>query len=207
VIRRLTGLAFRMLLGLLPRGFRERHAREMEALFEQEIDERRTWWSRAAFVVAASWDVLRAAADERVRGWDGRDARSEGRQRGEREGDVMGYLTQDLKYAVRQIGHRPAFAAVLVVTLALGIGANTAVFSVVDGVLPRPLPYPAPDRLAVLWTQFPGMNLMEFQSSWPEYEDYRAEGRAFEEIALWNRTQATITGGDSPERLQISNAT
>jgi hypothetical protein len=74
----------------------------------------------------------------------------------------MDELVQDLKYGARQLTRRPGFAAVLVLTLALGIGANTAVFSVVHGVLLRPLPFPEPDRLVVVWTQFPTMDLQEF---------------------------------------------
>ena len=117
-------------------------------------------------------------------------------------------LVQDLKYSARQLLRRPGFALVLVLTLALGIGANTAVFSVVDGVLLRPLPYPQPDRLAVVWTQFPTMNLMEFPASWPEYEDYAAQNHSFERLSLWQRAQRTITGGgESPERLNIAAAT
>lgn len=112
-------------------------------------------------------------------------------------------LGQDLKYTLRQLVRRPGFAVVLVVTLALGIGANTAVFSVVDGVLLRPLPYPQPDRLAMVWTQFPSMDLMEFPASWPEYEDYRSQSRSWEELGLWGRTQRTITGSDNPERLDV----
>ena len=89
----------------------------------------------------------------------------------------------------------------LIVTLALGVGANTAVFSVVDGVLLRPLPYPHPDRLMAVWTQFPSMNLMEFPASWPEFRDYRAASTSFQDLGGWARRQRTITGGDAPERL------
>jgi hypothetical protein len=112
-------------------------------------------------------------------------------------------FVQDLKYTLRQLARRPGFAVVLVVTLALGIGANTAVFSVVDGVLLRPLPYPESDRLTVVWTQFPTMDLMEFPASWPEYDDYRTQSRSWEELGLWGRTQRTLTGGDNPERLDV----
>ncbi len=111
---------------------------------------------------------------------------------------------QDLRYAGRQLVRRPGLTAVLVLTLALGIGATTAVFSVVDGVLLRPLPYPHPDRLTVLWTQFPSMDLMEFPSSWPEYEDYRNASRSFDELGLWGVTERTMTGQDEPELLSVA---
>lgn len=110
---------------------------------------------------------------------------------------------QDTRYALRQIVRRPGFTVVLVLTLALGIGANTAVFSVVNGVVLRPLPYPEPDRLTVVWSQFPTMELMEFPSSWAEFQDYRSATRSFDELGIWGRTQRTLTGGESPERLDV----
>jgi putative ABC transport system permease protein len=113
-------------------------------------------------------------------------------------------IIQDLRYAARQLVLHPGFTAILVLTLALGIGANTAVFSVVDGVVLRPLPYPQPDRLTVAWTQFPSMDLMEFPASWPEYQDYRKQSRSFDEMGLWGRTQRTLTGDDDPERLDVA---
>ncbi len=116
---------------------------------------------------------------------------------------MMDGWMQDIRYALRQIVRRPGFTVVLVLTLALGIGANTAVFSVVNGVVLRPLPYPEPDRLAVVWSQFPTMQLMEFPSSWPEFEDYRNATSSFEELGIWGRTQRTLTGGESPERLDV----
>ncbi len=116
---------------------------------------------------------------------------------------MMDGWMQDTRYALRQIARRPGFTAVLVLTLALGIGANTAVFSVVNGVVLRPLPYPEPDRLTVVWSQFPTMELMEFPSSWAEFEDYRNATSSFEELGIWGRTQRTLTGGESPERLDV----
>ena len=109
-----------------------------------------------------------------------------------------------MRYTLRQWARKPAFTGILVLTLALGIGANTAVFSVVQGVLLQPLPYPQPERLTVAWSQFPTMDLMEFPSSWPEFDDYRREASSFQELGLWGRTQSTLTGDDNPERLDIA---
>lgn len=119
----------------------------------------------------------------------------------------MDELIQDLSYSVRQLARKPGFAAVLVLTLALGVGANTAVFSVVHGVLLRPLPYPEADRLVVVWTQFPTMELNEFPASWPEYSEFREQNRAFEEVGAWIGGERTITGGDAPERLAVTSFT
>jgi len=116
----------------------------------------------------------------------------------------MDEIIRDLRYALRQMVQRPGFSAILITTLALGIGANTAVFSVVNGVVLRPLPYPEPERLTAVWSQFPTMELLEFPSSWPEFVDYRDASRSFESMGTWGRTQRTITGGESPERLDVA---
>src|SRR5690606_2240508 len=128
-------------------------------------------------------------------------------RRNGRGGDPMDEIVQDLRYALRQTLRRPGFAAVLVVTLAVGIGANTAVFSVVNGVVLRPLPYPDSERLTVVWSQFPTLDLLEFPSSWPEYDDFRQAQRSFASMAAWGRTERTITGGDAPERLRLAYVT
>jgi putative ABC transport system permease protein len=117
---------------------------------------------------------------------------------------MMDRWLQDARYALRQMTRRPGFTVVMVLTLALGIGANTAVFSVVNGVVLQPLPYPEADRLTAVWSQFPSMELMEFPSSWPEYDDYRAASSSYEELGIWGRTQRTLTGGESPERLDVA---
>ncbi|MBW3536103.1 MAG: ABC transporter permease, partial [Gemmatimonadetes bacterium] len=114
----------------------------------------------------------------------------------------MDQLAQDVRYAVRQLARHPGFAAVLALTLALAIGANTAVFSVVHGVLLRPLPYPDQDRLMMVWTQFPSMELLEFPASGPEYFEYRDQNRSFEHLAAYNPGAHTLTGDQDPERVQ-----
>jgi putative ABC transport system permease protein len=119
----------------------------------------------------------------------------------------MDELFQDVRYGFRQLIRRPGFSAVLVLTLALGIGANTAVFSVVNGVLLDALPYPDAEELAVLWTQFPTMQLNEFPASEPEYTEFRDQNRSFEYVAGYLTGARTLTGGDTPERLQATIST
>ncbi|HXI89007.1 MAG TPA: ABC transporter permease, partial [Blastocatellia bacterium] len=80
-------------------------------------------------------------------------------------------LLQDLRYGLRMLLHKPGFAAVAVITLALGIGANTAIFSVVNAVLLRPLPYREPGKLVRIYTEFPTMSLKKFWMSPPEFLD------------------------------------
>ena len=108
-------------------------------------------------------------------------------------------LMQDLRYAVRALRRSPGFTLIAVVTLALGIGANTAIFSVVNGVLLRPLPYTSPDRLVRLYTSFG--DTKRYSMSQPEFMDYKGLGQVFENAAAFTGTTLTLTGDGEPERL------
>src|SRR5216117_325802 len=91
----------------------------------------------------------------------------------------------DLKFAFRQLLKNPGFTAVAVLTLALGIGANTALFSVVNGVLLRPLPFHEHDRLVTLWESSPAQGVDQQSVSPPNFADWQAQSSAFEEMAFW----------------------
>ena len=93
----------------------------------------------------------------------------------------MNALLNDVRYAARLLLKSPAFSAVAVLVLALGIGANTAIFSVVNGVVLRPLPYPEPERLMFITSQFDGM-FDQFWVSAPEFIEFRERNRAFESV-------------------------
>ena len=90
----------------------------------------------------------------------------------------------DLKFAFRQLVKNPGFTAVAVVTLALGIGANTAIFSVINAVLLKPLPYPAPNQLVTLWERSPERGIEQERVSGPNYLDWRAQNTVFSEMAV-----------------------
>jgi putative ABC transport system permease protein len=112
----------------------------------------------------------------------------------------MSGLFQDLRYAVRQLRKSPEFTAVAVVTLALGIGANTAIFSVVNAVLIRDLPYKNEQRLALLWnTEVHGDN--RDQLSFTDIDDYRSQNQVFENIVPFGNWTATFAGAGDPERI------
>ena len=100
----------------------------------------------------------------------------------------------DLKFAFRQLVKNPGFTAVAVLTLALGIGANTAIFSVVDAVLLRPLPFPDPERLVMVWNQLPGQGLRQLPLSVPEFLDYQRGQQVFTGLAVFRQTDEDFAG-------------
>ena len=108
-------------------------------------------------------------------------------------------IWQDGRYAVRSYAKAPSFTLALVATIALGIGASTAIFSMVNGIILRPLPYPEPDRLVVATETNGHGNGMSV--SWPNFLDWRARARAFESLAASRRDLFTLTGTDRAERL------
>ncbi|MEM7587769.1 MAG: ABC transporter permease [Acidobacteriota bacterium] len=110
-------------------------------------------------------------------------------------------LAKDLRLGLRMMGRKPAFTALAVATLALGIGANTAIFSVVHSVLLRPLPYHDADRLVQVWNKYPLMNLPQATVSIPDYLDRRAGVDAFEESALYNFRSLNMASDGPPERI------
>ena len=112
----------------------------------------------------------------------------------------METLVQDIRYALRNLVKSPGFAAVTVLTLALGIGANTAIFSVVNGVALRPLPYPEPDRLMFITSQFPALGFDQFWISAPEFLEFRDHNQAFENVGGY-RAGASNLGTEQPSRV------
>ena len=115
----------------------------------------------------------------------------------------MHALLQDLRYALRMLRRSPVSTFIIIASLAIGIGANTAIFSVVNGVLLKPLPYPNPDRLAVLWLRSPGINIPEDWPSPGQYIDVRTENRSFQEMSISQGRSATLLGREQPERVEL----
>jgi putative ABC transport system permease protein len=113
----------------------------------------------------------------------------------------MGTLLQDLKYGLRQLARNPGFTAVAVLTLALGIGANTAIFSVVNAVLLNPLPYPQPDRLIAVYSRT--QRFQESSISYPNFLDWVRENRSFSALAAYRQDNFTLTGTGEPDRVSV----
>ncbi|HKU74410.1 MAG TPA: ABC transporter permease, partial [Pyrinomonadaceae bacterium] len=119
----------------------------------------------------------------------------------------MNTLFQDLRYGVRILLKQPGFTLVAVVTLALGIGANTAIFSLVNSILLRPLPFREPDRVVRLIQASPKLGLDTWGVSQADFAAYRDQNRSFETIALFNSSAINLTGEGEPERLPMTSVT
>src|SRR3989442_3917329 len=116
----------------------------------------------------------------------------------------MDAILQDLRYGLRMLLKNPGFAAVAVLALALGIGANTAIFSVVNAVLLRPLPFPDPGRLTMVVSVNPAKGFPRFPVSPPDFIDWRAPSRVFEAMAAADGAPYNLSEGSEPERLSGS---
>lgn len=119
----------------------------------------------------------------------------------------MAYWPHRLREIIRRLSRNPGFAAVAILTIALGIGANTAIFSVINGVLLKPLPYPKPDELVGMWHTAPGVNIPELNQSPSNYFTYRDQNRTLVDMGLYNNRSASVTGLAQPEQVQTIEVT
>ena len=196
--------AFRLLLRLYPRSFRNRFELEMVEFFRARRNEQRhrrggrgtvRLWAHlvADVVTSAPREYLRAATTEPST--HGLPFSSSDYPP---ETQPMDTLRQDIRYALRTLARHPAFTTVAALTLALGIGANTAIFSVVDAVLLQPLPWPDSDRLVSVF----GLRGDErIGVSYLDYADLRRETKTFAELGITRGQSVNLTGTDAPDRI------
>lgn len=163
---------------------------------------------RAQELIDAGWDPMSAREEARRVFGDMKSVNDEcvevtrSRDRAIKRAHRLDAFQRDLKYAARSLLRSPGFAAVAIVTLALGIGANSAIFSIVNTVLLRPLPYPDADRLVrvhELNRRGRPMNV-----PWANFVDWREQARAFDALGAFNTTVTTVLGGDRPARARVS---
>jgi putative ABC transport system permease protein len=173
---------YRALLRLYPFGYRQEYGEELLATFAARARERGGPLAPARNGLAAFGDVVPNAILVHA--------------------DL---LRQDLRHAVRSLARTPGFALTVVLVVALGVGANTAAFSLADFVLFRPLPFHEPDRLVKLWQATPGYG--RFELSPANYRDWRTAARSFQGVAAYANRQANLVGAAEPERLEIARAT
>jgi putative ABC transport system permease protein len=154
-----------------------------------------TDWTRLARDVRrADWPHVRPRVDRLVNALEDRPTAMRGGAM------VTAHLVRDVRYAIRQLFRAPGFTTVALLTLALGIGATTAVFSVVDGVLLRPLPYPEPDALVRVHEVLPQIGL--FSVAPANFFDWRSQNAVFDRLAAYTTASETLVGPDGPERIQ-----
>ena len=116
-------------------------------------------------------------------------------------------MRQDLVYALRSLRKSPGYAAVTILTLALGIGANTAIFSVVNGVILKPLPYPAPERLVFITSQFPSLGFDQFWVSAPEFIEFAESNRSVQQVGAYRAGAVNLGTPDQPRRVNSAVVT
>src|SRR5262245_15605633 len=163
---------------------------EMQAYLQQDID--------ARIARGMSTDEARRNA---LVDFGGREQTKE-RVRDVRTGVWLDVAVADFRYAMRMLRRNRGFTLIAVLTLALGIGANTAIFSIVNSVLIRPLPYKDPDSLVWVWGRFSRGNTASVSP--PDFRDYRAQAQLFDAFACFTAVNLTITGNGEPERLNGS---
>jgi predicted permease len=119
----------------------------------------------------------------------------------------MENFSSQLRQVLRRFRRAPAFTAIAVITIAAGVGANTAVFSILDGVLLKPLPYPHAEQLVGVWHTAPALNIPELNMAPSNYFIYREQGRDFQEIGLYNGDSVSVTGDGPPEQIHATDMT
>jgi putative ABC transport system permease protein len=192
---RVSRLAYRLLLLAFPAGIRREFGEDMAAMFANQIDETRA--RRAS--VARLW--LLALADALFHGAGERfGARKPPRWRWR---SYMRALYQDVRYACRMCARQPGMTMVVVLTLALGIGANAALFSAVNAILLRRLPYTDPDRLVMLWEKRPAEGVLDNVVAPADFVDWTTLATTFDGMAALMSVSADLTGAGEPERLRV----
>ena len=191
---------FRVLLAAYPREFRRAYSADMELLFAERYADARRDGVSPGFLFRTFVSLLTAGAAER---W-ARIRAVRRRPLSLRRIRMTG-IAQDAAYALRLVRRQPSFALFVILTLALGIGATTAVFSVVDGVVLRPLPYAQSEHLVRVYGRFDpesGFDFPQFSLSNPEFLDYKKHAHALEDVAAFAPRTVTVGGpGAEPERV------
>jgi putative ABC transport system permease protein len=168
--------AYRLLLRAYPASFRAEYGEEMAAIFHQRLRDADGPFGRLLLWASVAGEALMTALAVH---WD--------------------ILRQDLRYTVRTLSRARAFALTAMAIVALGIGANTAAFSLTDFVLFRPLPFRAPDRLVTIWQQSPGYARMELSP--PNIRDWKAAATSFESLGTYKNYAASMLGVGEPQRV------
>jgi putative ABC transport system permease protein len=194
--------AFRVLLRLYPASFRARFGQEMVDYFLVRWRRIDGTGGRLRFAARTLTDAVRSAVRERVRWLTPGPLSGDAGARGHRGGA----LASDLRYAVRMLRRKPGFTAMAALTLALGIGANVAVFSLTHAMFLAPLPFRESDRLVAVWERRSTSNDANLPLSGHEYAALRDQNRVFDGVSLYTGEIQHLTGSGDPEAIQAVRA-
>ena len=192
---------YRLLLRAYPAEYRHRYGADMEEAFLTllRVDRKRRGVAGAARCwVGAAWDALLRGVWTRIRGSAATTAHVDWRERGEGL-ELMGTIIPDVRYALRSLSRRPVFALTAVLTIAIGIGANASVFTVVNGFMFEPIPYEDPDDLVILWAANPSLGWSDTDVNPANAMDWKERARTLEDVAVHDQSSFNLTGGDRPE--------
>jgi len=205
-----------LLLLLYPKRFRLTFAGEMRDTFRQQYRDRvdkhrgiRKLATGVALTFKTGSNIIGSGLVERFR-CSFRTTRGQGREPNRQtmpRDNVLASAVSDLRFALRSLRRQPGFAAVVVLTLAVGIGANTTIFSLVNGVLLRPMPYENPDELVRAWTSNITRGISRWGVSLHDYEDWRSRNDVFADLGVYNVNWINLSGLDRPERVTYAQVT
>jgi len=193
---------YQLLLRLCPPDLRREFGDQMESIFQQSL-QRARGLDKARVWAGAAVDVIRHGIGARRDAW--RRYRTTSAYVEYRTGGWwMDTLRYDLRHAIRAMGRQPVTSAIVVLTLALAIGANTAVFSAVHTVLIRPLPYPEPASLVMVWEKREAEGVMKNSVSPADYLDWARTATSFTGMAAMTEVTADLTGEGDPEKVSVA---
>jgi predicted permease len=201
---------YRWLLRLSPEALRDEYGAAMEETFVHRLADVQgtTMWRRGHVWTRELSGLIVLAVSER---WSAARRARRGRPSGEttRKAGRMDSIGREIRHATRRLIHSPTFTLAAVSTLALAIGANAAIFAVVQRVILNPLPYPDSDRLIALDYGIPARNVSSGLTamSWQLYHQLADHARTLDGVAVYNTAQVTLTGNGDPERIQVARAT
>jgi predicted permease len=174
---------------------------------DEELDEEIAYHLEREVEQGLDAGLSRAAAERAARRAVGNVEPAREQIRDARAGAWIDQLRRDVRFGVRAMRRRPGFTCLAVLTMALGIGATTAIFSVVDGVLFKPLPFPEANRLVAVWEVRPTLNRPRVEAAPLNYVDWERDANAFEELAAYFHGSMNLSGTAMPERLPIARVT
>ncbi|HVS12483.1 MAG TPA: ABC transporter permease [Thermoanaerobaculia bacterium] len=199
----MSGRLGRLLLRAYPRAFRERFGDDLLLALDERSREIPPGWRRRAFRARAGLSLLRGAALERL----APSLQPSGARARRRKATPMDLSRQDLRHALRSLLRRPGFLVVTLLTLAIGVGANTAIFSVVDAVLLRPLPYEDPSSLIQVLRVRSDRPGWVGNMSQPDLHDLAEQASSLERLEGFQTTSLTLSGGEAPEVIDAAAVT